>query len=358
MSYEIWRAWLAGKKPKIYLQPNADNEGYYRYPYGHKDPSGNGKWITDGYYPVALFLPSEDTEKLAGLIGAGNDIRDLSDDELLDEGFWSYCAGNPVSYEEYDAVANAGKPWSDSAQAQVERTQDDGKRAAENQEIAEDNEPKKPETLEEHRAAIKALIETAKATTEVTSDEQAAIEAGTMNMLAEARLAADKAGKVLYQPPYKVYDDLFKAWTPMVKAAKQAEDRLNNMILTWREKERNRLAAIAADQAAITQAELEANECAADRAIANGEEPPPPVVEPPPPPPVAPKRVKPTYVPAGHRKTVKEELKTFITITDEVKLCAFYRNNEELVAILTLLAERDIKRGVMPPGIETEERLA
>lgn len=356
MPYGKWETRLAGRKVETFLQPNGDDEGYYRKPTAHKDPSGNGRWVITGWTPIALFLENEDSEKLIGLWGAGKDMRDLTDDELSDEGLWSWIVANPISYDWYKAVAEDGQPWPDSEAAQLERAQAEGKRAAENQEMPAEGsaEPKAPETVEEHRAAIKVLVDTAKATKTVTSDEEANVVAGTKNMLAERRLAADKAGKARYQPAYKHYKTLFDEWTPMVKAAEQQEKNLNGLILTWREKARKQREATL--QAAQQQQEIdvEAEQRAADRAIVTGDPAPPPEVKEPDPIPEPPAPIKPTY---GSR-TVREELKPFVTIIDEAKVAIYFRGNPELIAVLEILALRAVKRGETVPGINYEERLA
>jgi hypothetical protein len=67
----------------------------------------------------------------------------------------------------------------------------------------------------------------------------------------------------------------------------------------------------------------------------------------------APAPVVPTY---GTRR-LKEELKTFVTITDPVKDATHFAQAPELMAILQTLAERAVKRGESVPGITTREGL-
>ena len=146
----------------------------------------------------------------------------------------------------------------------------------------------------------------------VTNETEAAQALGSKNRIAELRLAADKAGKAFYDPPYREYKRLHGLWSPMVARADAKEKELNRAILTFREFERQRIAKEQAE-AIERQREIdEANERAAQRAIAAGEpEAAPKVVEVEMP--SAPVPVLPTY---GTRK-LKEEVKTILdAITD------------------------------------------
>ena len=144
----------------------------------------------------------------------------------------------------------------------------------------------------------------------------------------------------------------FAAWTPMVKLAEDAEKRVTRLILTFRESERGKAAAAAAAETARAAQETEANERAADRAIANGEEPPTPEVEEPPQQ-QAPPEIKPTH---GTRK-LREEEQTFVEIVDEAQVATYFRGNDELRAVLHTLALRATKRGETVPGTTSRKGL-
>lgn len=360
MSYEKWRARLRGDKVVNFLIPDDQDEGYYRKPHGVK--KSNGIMEIHGYTPVALFMVGG---AIGGLWGAGADVRDMTEDELCDEGLWSWLVGNPVSYETYTAVAERGERWPDlnpvqtaaSAINEALKAEGDGKRLAENQDAPAEgakDAPKEPETAAEFKAVIDRLVLNSLETTAVTTEEEAAVAAGTKNMIAETRLASKKKGEEAYKPHWTAYKKLHGEWTPMLAVAETEEKRLERIVLTFRQKKRETDAAQAAQEQQRQAQEEEANQRAADRAISQGEEPPPPVVEPTPPkPPEAQKPVAPTY---GTR-TIKEEEKTFTTIEDEAKVCAFYRGSPELVAVLHTLIDRSLKKGEAVPGITTRKGL-
>lgn len=330
MSFEKWKKRLAGEKVETFLLPDHLDEGYYRRPIveGRKT---NGRPNIVGWHPVSYFL---DGDTLVGVIGS----REMTAQELSSEELWSYCVQNPISYETFCAVAYDGKSWPE-------------RRLAENAEAGE--EPKAPETVKEHRDAIKLVVDTVKSM-QIDSEESAAIWLGTKNTLASLRLAADKAGKAIYQPLHTAYKKAFDEWTPMVKAAKQAEDRIEEAYKLFQDQRRREAEKVAAEAARKAAEEEEANQRAADRAIARGEEPPPPEVEEaPPPPPVTPAPVKPTV---GTRAAPKLELQTFLDeIKDEAAVCAYFRGDPDLVAVLKTLIGRAIKKGHTVPGITTRE---
>lgn len=332
MSYDKWKARIRGEKVETFLQPDHLDEGYYRVPIIEgRTPQGRAN--VTGWVPVAYWLEEHGTEsKLVGSIGE----RAMTDKELGDEGRWSYAVQNPISYETFCAVAYEGKPW-----PSVART--------ENQ--TADPDHKEPETVEEHRAAIKLIVDTVK-DMKIDNEESAAIWLGTKNTLATLRLAADKAGQAIYKPHYTAYKKAFDAWTPMVKASEQAEKRIET---AYKQFQNERRLAAEAEQRAAEQArreEEERNQRAADRAIARGEEPPEPEVEEAAPPPAAPAPVAPTV---GTRSP-KLELQTFLDqITDEAAVCAFFRGDPDLVAVLKTLAGRAIKKGQTVPGTTTRE---
>lgn len=337
MSYDKWKARLAGEKVIAYLRPDGADEGYYRRPIVEgRTPSGRPN-IT-GWQPVAYWL---DDGALVGTIGN----RDMSANELTSEELWSYAVQNPISYETYVTVLDGGA-WPTTAKP--------GRVITENQDPAAPAE-KAPETVEEHRDAIKTIVDSIE-TMKIDSEESAAIWLGTKNVLGSLRLAADKAGKAVYEPPYREYDKAFKEWNPMVKAAKQAEDRIE--LARKRFEEQRRQAALRAAAAAerARQEEEERNARAADRAISRGEEPEPPQVEEATAPiPQVPAPVAPTV----GRAARKLEVQVFVDqITDEAAVCAFFRGDPDLTALLKTLALRAIKRGQTVPGITTREGYA
>jgi hypothetical protein len=329
MNYDFWQASLAGRKPKIFVdQPEC---GFYRSAIKQRDAKGNNKRM--GWTPVAVFM---DGETMTARIGD----RDITGDALNE--LWSYIAGNPISEDTYRAVAERGEPWPGEPSVVP----------AANRDVTQaDNAP--PEVLTDigHAAAVDAAI--GAAIKAVTNETEAAQALGSKNRIAELRLAADKAGKAIYDPIYRTYTAEQKKWSPIVKRAEAEEKRLNTEILTFREKERQRIAKEQAEAEAKQREIDEANERAAQRAIAAGQpEEPPELIEVETP--VAPTPILPTY---GTRK-LKEEVKTFLdTVNDFDAVYTYFRDTAEVKTFLTTLATTAVKAGRAVPGTTTREGL-
>lgn len=329
MSYDFWKAALAGERPKMFVdQPEP---GFYRQAIKQRDAKGNNKRV--GWSPVAVFM---DGNTMTARVGD----RDVTGDALNE--LWSYIAGNPISEEAYRAVAERGESWPGEL-ATVP--------AANREVTSADNDPPQVLTDKDHAAGIDTAISAAiKA---VTNETEAAQALGSKNRIAELRLAADKAGKALYDPPYREYKRLHGLWSPMVARADAKEKELNRAILTFREFERQR---IAKEQAAATEKQREideANERAAQRSIAAGvPEEVPEVVEIEQP--SAPAPILPTY---GTRK-IKEEVKTFLdTVNDFDAVYTYFKDTAEVKTFLTTLATAAVKAGRIVPGTTMREGL-
>jgi hypothetical protein len=351
MSFNNWKARLAGETVPAFVTPTAEDEGYYRKPITQKKLGANGKTNgqneTIGWVPCAYFL---DGTSLVCLLG-GREV------ESEDESLWSWVVRNPISYETYKAVAEDGKPWPDTAPPVM---------LSENVGAVPVEKPKEPETLEEHQARINLLIE-ALTDAKVGTDEEANAVNGSINRLAEARLAADKAGKSVYKPFFDRYKAAFNIWTPMVSAAEAEEKRATRLILVYRESVRLRLEKEAKEAAEKAAAEAEAQQRAADRAIASGTEPDSGLVEwaedqeeillPPPEEPEPVKQPAPLAPTHGKRK-VREQMQTFVEITDIDKVFVYFKETAEIKAVLHTLALAAVKAGRDVPGITKREGLA
>lgn len=403
MPFHRWKRRLAGERVATFLLPDLEDEGYYRRPVIRKLTDANGKPSGRkeiiGWIPVAIFVEyvgggKDAKDVLRGLIGIGSEMRNMTNDELKSEEFWSWIVAHPIEYKIYKAVAEDGEPWPDSSAERLkvtmpaeqvsgdyEGTEDDVRVPAAGREVArsDNSEPEKELPLDvKHRNAITSAVGVAKAFV-VTSEATAAQGLGIKNRLAELRLSASRAGEAIYKPLHTAYVTEREKWLPMVNQADVEEKALNTKILTWRETERKRLAAEAvkaaakaaeeARVAAVAEAERlrleqEENERAADRAIARGEPEVPPVIaetEAPPVAPVvaaastpAPAPLRPTY---GTRK-LKEEEKTFIDeVTDWSALFAHFKDNEAVQVTLKTLALQAVRNGLTVPGVTTRRGL-
>ena len=354
MSYDNWRKRLeiaekystvADRRKAVaalginFSQPTIDDEGYYRKPITEKLPNENRRIV--GWIPVAYFLSdpsSADGIELCGVIGAGAEQRHMTDRELNDEELWSWVVSNPISYKVYEAVADNGEPWPDAPPAAprvIERT---------------DNLPPQVDPLMEHKEAIENAIGAAKGL-KVATAEEAAIAAGAANIIRDRRLAVEKIAKTRVDPLLRAYEEERNKWSPLVKIAKDAEGVLRIAVNAFEVAERKR---VAAEQLAALdrQREIdEANERAADRAIAAGTSEPLPVVEevviP-----KAPDRVKPTH---GTYKPKAPEPKKFAVIENDIEVYKHFRENPAVKDLLERLATNAIRSGFAVPGTTTRE---
>ncbi len=257
------------------MEPTIEDEGYYRIPITQKDATGNGRNIVTGYIPVAIWF---DGDAMVGV--SGTEQEEMSLTKIVDQ--WTWFCAHPISYELYKEVAEDGGLWPDIPVGPTTLLMIEPAVPAANREVAKtDNAPPPEEVVPldvQHATAIDNAI--AAALTKVTSEAEDAQASGSKNRIAELRLAADKAGKAIYEPLHRQYVAEQKKWSAPVKRAEAKEKELNTAILSFRESERKKAVAAAAEAARLQQIQDEANERAAQRAIARGEpEDAPPVVE-------------------------------------------------------------------------------
>jgi hypothetical protein len=344
--YAKWRARLAGEKVLTFPQPDEEDIGWYRKPITEprvnaKTGQRNGKTIVVGWEPVEYFMDFGDSV-LRGRIGN----REMTSNEVVDN--WTWCCRYPISEEWYRDAAELGKPWPDAKAGLVQIPAADRDVTATDNTQAEEIAPDKA-----HAAAVDAAIGAALKT--VTSTAEDAQANGSKNRIAELRLAADKAGKAIYEPIYRQYTAEQKKWSPIIARATAEEKRLNTEILKFRESERQRIAKEQAE-ADRKQRELdEANARAADRAIARGEpEPEPEVVE------AAPVIAAAPIAPTYGTRVIKEQVKTFLYEVEDFDLVYNFfkvQSRGQVETFLKDLAERAIKAGFEVPGTKTRKGL-
>lgn len=343
-----------------FSQPTEADEGYYRKPITQKDPSGNGRNIVIGWIPVSYYMWEG---KLVGTIGNYEQSRNMTDHEIGDEELWSYVVSNPIPYEWYVGVVDRDEPWPDqhagknTAIIEGLKLLDAGLDALahpspEHPRVIARDDNRPPELLPEveHAEAIDNAIGAAK-DLKVLTVEDAARAAGAANILRDRRLAAEKVAKAKVDPLHAAYVAERDKWLPMVKRAKDVEDGLRNMVRAFEVAERKRVAAAQLEALEKQRAIDEANQRAADRAIAAAEPEPPPVVEdvviP-----MAPPPVKPSY--GTYRPRAKPVLK-FANIYDWNAVRAYFQHNEELTALVQKLADQAVREGIEVPGTTIRE---
>ena len=341
-SYERWRKRLAGEKVIAYTEPDAGDVGCYRLPIKERKQNAkgenNGQWKTVSYKPVLLGVMDGVLCCQIGDVVVSDDVRNDS---------WTSFVRHPITEDAWKAVAQRGEPWPDMPPA-------DAIPAADRAVTTTDNtEPEQPLDVQ-HATAISQAIGASKQNIKaVTNNEEAALALGIKNRIAELRLLADKHAKSVYQPLHKIYTEAQKKLSAPIKLAEAEEDRLNTELLRFRERERLR---IAAEQAEADQKQREADEAnqrAADRAIAAGEPEPKPVVETVDAPVFEPVPIQPTYGSRG----LREQVKKFAIIDDSVAVYKHFMKNQELIALLEKLATNAIRSGVTVPGASYREGL-
>lgn len=393
MSFDNWRKRLAGETVKTFLQPQFEDEGYYRKPITEPVLGANGKTNGQkriiGFEPVAYFI---DRGKLCGVIGN----RDMAANEVTDEGLWSWVVKYPIKEEWFRAVAERGEKWPDFneqgqwapinlndalkrkipvdaarggdpefqrvfiADAQKFQSPDQvldkmmGADADDQEALAIGLGHNKPPVVEPHIEHSEAIDNAVRAAQDLkaTDEATAAVLLGAKNRLAELRIAADKAGHKIYDPLRAVYVEAQKPWPIMVAKADTMEKVLNRRYLEWRAAEKKKADEAEAERKAEAARIEEANARAADRAIAQGmPEPPPEVPEVSPAAMPAPAPVTPTYRASGQRTTPKEVERWWLDgIDDQAKVYEFFKNNAAVGAVLFNLSADAVKNGQEVPG--------
>jgi hypothetical protein len=306
--YSYWRAAIAGEKPKMFVDD--PQPGFYRKGVYERNEKGNKKRV--GWDPIAIFMNGGD---MVAVIG-DNEIM-ITDRDRVNE-MWSYVADNAVPEDVWRAVAERREPWPD-APASI---------PAANRDVAKtDNEAPEEVGPEAHATAIENAKSAAPKT--VTNADEAAKAAGSMNRLAELRLACDKAGQAIYKPLHAIYSKSQKEWTAPVKVAEAEEKRLLIAVKTWQESERKRQ-------------EKEAEEAAAKLDVAATPEPV-----------AAPAPIVASY---GTRK-VKADVKLFAVINDLAAVLAYFKDDPELQQRAEKLATDAVRKGTKVPGTTVREGL-
>lgn len=355
-----WRKRLAGET--IPTHEGDPDIGFYRK--RTKDIKTNV--VT--WEPVAYFIADGE---LVGTIGP----RNMTENEVGD--LWTFVCQYPIPEEVFfaadawDASMQGSYQWPAGLLGEPKRppfankaTLTEGEvnsnfvRAiqadipAANREVsrADNAEPELP-LHEQHMEGINNAIKAAPTLVPTTAEECALVE-GSKNRIAELRLKADKDGRAIYEPIYRQYKAVQEQYSPIITAATTAEKALGELSLKFRENERQRIATEQEEAAQKQRAIDEANQRAADRAIAAGRPESAPMVMEAPAPTVAP--VTPTY----GKRTTKAEVKIILDeITDWDAVYAHFKNADGVKAALTVLARAAVLAGQVVPGTKTREGL-
>lgn len=314
--HDRWRARLNKVPTPAYEIPEVLDSGYYRKPVTVKTPGGATKKVD--YIPVILF-PDANGD-LCGIIGRAPveyTEDDLATDKELTE-IWTWCIKHPVDEDHWREVAQDGKPWREFRGEEIP--------AADRDVTAGDNAPPEDiDPIDEYAISIKNAADAA--LTSISSAEDAAKVAGSLNRLSELRIDCDKAGKAIYKPLFEDYTKEQKRCSAPVKVAETKEASLKKMLLTWQESERKRLA-------------KEAEDAAAKLDIAATPEPV-----------AAPAPIVPTH---GTRK-VKAPVLKWPVFEDYAAALAHFGADDEIRARVEKLATAAVRAGTKVPGVAVRE---
>jgi hypothetical protein len=309
-AWDWWRQAKAdpkqiGKAP--HLQVSADNpeQGYYRMRFGAQKP-----WL-----PVAIWKD-----------GDGNWVALRSGRSVDAAETWNSCCRHPVSAEAYEqAMADGG--WADDEPTVKAMIGD-------NIGYGDD--------LESLAEQIESAKQGAEIYRDITSDEEAGKAQSLRARMNELAGTVDKKREALKRPHLEAGKAIDLRWMPLVKEAKNVADMLRQFIATFETaklRERRRLEEERQREERRREAERKAGE------EASAPEPLPPL-----PPPD-------TTIKGGYGRAASIGTEMVVTaIKDQDALYQYFRNDADLKACLLALAQKAVRAGHNPPGVEIEER--
>lgn len=316
--YDFWRRALAGEKVGGDTLPIHDGDwqcGFYR-----RRASKAGSFL-----PVAMWRTED----------GGFCLVDGKAADPVEE--WSYCCRYPVSEEHYRERVESGR-WFDEDASVTASLAHDPKNSAEID----------PAEL------LKNQIETASAAVEtyavVNDDETAAKAQGARSHLLELSGEADKKREALVRPFLDGQKTTNALWMPLVKLAKDGADKIRVQLAAHETRKAN-----AATAARLKSEEEAKNAVPVPQAPAvTGE--PAQVVQPVPAPAVAVPAPS-AQIRGGHGRAATVKIKKMAKVVDQDKAYLFFRENQDVVAIILKLAQRAADAGIEVPGVNvTEER--
>ena len=352
MSYEYWRAALAGEKPKMYV--DTPECGFFRKGTYERDAKGNKK--RTGWQPVAIFKNAD-----GGMIArVGSELSgDDVDGDKLNE-LWSYVCNNPISEGAYREVARHGKPWPDAHDPS--KNKPDGKTIAQMREenpnfdkdlettfaIADARQRAEDESPEKKLATqLKTARDGVSQYVNVESDEMAGRALSLKNEITDIAGKLDKIREVLVRPHVDAQRSINDKFNPAIKAAKDDTVKLRGYIGNWEDTKR------AAARRAQDEADKQLREHAeAARKAEEAGKPAPPAPEP-----VKVNTPAPsTQISAAVGRKASVSVKKIVTAIDLDKAFAQFRNEPAVEACLMLLAQRTVDAGLTVDGATIEEK--
>lgn len=253
------------------------------------------------------------------------------------DAIWTWCCRYPISFAEYERVAEQGAEWSDvdqvvhSQRRGPPRPGDNSGEATESEMLAGD---------------IQAALDQLRLYKQIADDEQAGKAQSLRARLNELSGKADKIREKLVRPHLDAQKAINGEWQPLVKDAKGGADTLRRTIEGY---ETAKLRARRAAEEAARRAEEEAANREAELSFVAGA--PEPDVITPPAPAAEPAKIAGSY---GRAASVKTEIEV-AEITDVDAVFAYFKTNIEVVSKLFDLAKRAHAAGHAVPGVRLQE---
>jgi hypothetical protein len=305
---------------KTLIVTTTPEEGWFRT----KDK--NGPWE-----PVVIWQDGGEWQALRGI---EPDRRAVRADDI-----WTWCCRYPISFEEYERVAEQGAEWSDvdsvvhSQRKGPPKPGDNSSDRSESEMLADD---------------IKASLDQLRQYKAIKDDETAGKAQSLRSRLLELHRKADNIREKLVRPHLDAQKAINGEWQPLVKDAKAGADTLRGSLEGY---ESAKLAKRRAEEAAARKAAEEAEKARQEQEQSFLAPDPAPLPEPAPVETFASGQVKGAYGKAANVKAVVE----VVEITDIDALFGFLKPHKELVAKMFELAKRAHSAGHTVPGVRTEE---
>lgn len=309
---------------KTLILTTTPEEGWFRV------KSKDGPWE-----PVVIWQDGDAWNALRGIEPDRRQVRDVED-------LWSYCCRNPISFDEYERVAEQGAEWSDvdsvvqSQRRGPPKPGDNAGDRSESEMLADD---------------IKAALDQLRQYKAIKDDEQAGKAQSLRSRLLELHRKADKIREKLVRPHLDAQQAINGEWQPLVKDAKGGADDLRRTLEGY---ESAKLAKRRAEEEAARKAAAEAEQARMEQEQSFLAPEPGPEAEAAPAP--APAPAPETTIKGSYGRAASVSTEWVVTgIADQDAVYQYMREHPDLKACLLDLAKRGVKAGHTVPGITKSE---
>lgn len=310
---------------KTLILTSTPEEGWFRV------KSKEGPWE-----PVTIWTEGDQWFALRGI---EPDRKAVHADDV-----WSWCARYPISFAEYERVAEQGAEWSDvDAVVQSQRRGppkpgDNSGDRSESEMLADD---------------IRAALDQMRQYKAIADDEQAGKAQSLRSRLLELHRKADKTREKLVRPHLDAQQAVNGEWQPLVKDAKAGADTLRGSLESY---ESAKLAKRRADEEAARKAAAAAEQARMEQEQSFLAPEPGPEVEAAPASAPAPAPAPETTIKGSYGRAASVSTEWVVTgIADQDAVYQYMRDHPDLKACLLDLAKRGVKAGHTVPGITKQE---